>query len=117
MRIALAQFNPVVGDLAGNSERMAEFIARAHHAGAELVVFGDLSVVGYPPRDLLRKEGFITETIATVEALAKRCERIAALVGFVRPTPSGAARPLQNVAALLEKGKVRQVHAKTLLPT
>ena len=117
MRIALGQFNPVVGDITGNCGRMAEFIARAVETGAELVVFGELSVVGYPPRDLLRKDGFVAESVAAVESLAGRCSSIAALVGFVRPTPRGPGRALQNAAALLGDGKVQQVHAKTLLPT
>ena len=55
MKIAAAQFNPIVGDIAGNTARIAETISRAADRGAELVVFGELSVVGYPPRDLLRK--------------------------------------------------------------
>ena len=117
MKIALGQFNPIVGDIAGNCGRMAEFIDSAADSGAELVVFGELSVVGYPPRDLLRKDGFVTENVAAVEALAERCSSIAALVGFVRPAPQGPGRALQNATALLGDGKVQQVHVKTLLPT
>jgi NAD+ synthetase len=117
MKIALGQFNPVVGDIEGNSARMREFIDRAAEAGAHLVVFPELSVTGYPPRDLLRKERFVAGNIAAVEALARRCGNVAALVGFVRPTPGGAGRPLQNVAALLEGGKVGHVHVKRLLPS
>ncbi len=117
MKIALAQFNPVVGDIAGNCERMADFIARARQQEAELVVFGELAVVGYPPRDLLRKDGFVSASVKAVEALAARTNDIAALVGFVRPTPGQAGRPLQNCAALLAGGKIQHVHVKTLLPT
>ena len=117
MKIALAQLNPIVGDIAGNTARMAEAIGRAEAAGAELVVFSELSVVGYPPRDLLRKEGFVAENVAAVESLARQCGKIAALVGFVRPTPVTTGRPLQNAAALLCNGRVEQVHVKSLLPT
>ena len=117
MKIALAQFNPTVGDLAGNSAKIADFIDRAAAAGAELVVFGELSIMGYPPRDLLRKEQFVADNVAAVEALARRCTKIAALVGFVRPTPDGKGRPLQNAAAMLEGGRIRHVHVKSLLPT
>jgi NAD+ synthase/NAD+ synthase (glutamine-hydrolysing) len=117
MKIALAQFNPIVGDIAGNTSRIADFIGSAAAAGAELVVFGELSVVGYPPRDLLRKDGFVAECVAAVESLAGRCTDIAALVGFVRPTPGEAGRPLQNVAAVLADGQIKHVHVKALLPT
>jgi len=117
MKIALAQLNPVVGDIAGNTARMAEAIDRAAEEGVELVVFSELSVVGYPPRDLLRKEAFVAAASAAVEQLAARCTRTAALVGFVRPAPSDSGRPLQNAAALLADGTVRHVHVKTLLPT
>ena len=117
MRIALAQYNPIVGDIAGNTAKMKQFIARAEQAGAELVIFGELSVLGYPPRDLLRKARFVADAVAAVESLAAECRNIAALVGYVRPTPGGAGRPLQNVAALLRGGQVEHVHVKALLPT
>jgi NAD+ synthetase len=117
VKIALAQFNPIVGDIRGNVARMSEFIDRAKTAGAGLVVFGELSVVGYPPRDLLRKEGFVADSMAGVEELARRCEGITALVGFVRPTDDSTGRPLQNAAAVLASGRVESVHVKTLLPT
>jgi len=117
MRIALAQFDPVVGDIAGNTARMKEMIAAGAAEGAQLVIFGELSVVGYPPRDLLRQAGFVADNVAAVESLAAECTDVAALVGFVRPTPGASGRPLQNAAALLAGGKIRQVHVKTLLPT
>ncbi|HUT61101.1 MAG TPA: NAD+ synthase [Phycisphaerae bacterium] len=117
MRIALAQLNPVVGDIAGNTARIADAMARAEGEGAELVVFAELSVAGYPPRDLLRKERFIADGVAAVESLAGRCTRIAALVGFARPARQEAGPPLQNAAALLAGGKIAHVHVKRLLPT
>ncbi len=117
MKIALAQINPTVGDIAGNSSKTAECIARAEQAGAELVVFSELSLLGYPPRDLLSRGSFISASVEAVEALAKRCRRIAALVGFVRPAEDSPGRPLENAAALLADGAVAGVHVKTLLPT
>jgi len=117
MKIALAQYNPIVGDIAGNTERMGRFIDRAAAAKADLVVFGELSVLGYPPRDLLGKERFVAESVAAAESLAKRCQNIAAMIGYVRPAPSGRGRLLQNVAALLEGGRICHVHVKTLLPS
>ncbi len=117
MKIALAQFNPVVGDIKGNRTRIGEFIRRAADGGAELVVLGEMSLLGYPPRDLLRKDGFVAANLKALESLAAETAGIAALVGFVRPTPSGAGRSLQNCAALLADGKVQHVHVKSLLPT
>ncbi len=96
---------------------MGDFIARAKERGADVVVFGELSLVGYPPRDLLKKDGFVADSVAGVEELAKSCDGITALVGFVRPNPGEAGRPLQNAAAVLAGGKVESVHIKTLLPT
>jgi len=117
VKIALAQFNPIVGDIRGNVARMSEFIDRAKAAWADLVVFGELSVVGYPPRDLLRKDHFVSDSLAGVEELARRCTGITALVGFVRATPDSTGRPLQNAAAVLANGRVESIHVKTLLPT
>ena len=117
MRIALGQLNPIVGDLVGNTAKMASAIDRAAAGDAELVVFGELSVVGYPPRDLLRKERLVADSLAAVEDLAAHCTKTAALVGFVRATPGPDGRPLQNAAALLADGQVHHVHVKGLLPT
>ncbi len=117
MKIAMAQFNPIVGDIVGNTRRMGEFIDRGAEAGADLVVFPELSVVGYPPRDLLRKGQFVSDSVAAVDELAGRCRNIAALVGFVRHREAPGGRPLENVAALLADGVVKDVHVKALLPT
>ncbi|MDY6913519.1 MAG: nitrilase-related carbon-nitrogen hydrolase, partial [Planctomycetota bacterium] len=117
MKVALAQFNPVIGDIAGNTARIAELIDLAKQAEAELVVFGELSVVGYPPRDLLRKARLVDDSVRAVQSLAGQCTGIAALVGFVRPAPDGTGRGLQNAAALLANGKIHNVYVKTLLPT
>lgn len=117
MKIALAQINPTVGDIPGNTAKIAHYIEQAETGGAQLVVFPELSVLGYPPRDLLSKEQFVAEGMKAVHSLAKQCKNIAALVGFVRPTPSRSGRPLQNVAGLLSNGGLEQVLPKTLLPT
>ncbi len=117
MRIALCQFNPIIGDITGNGEKIAALIDRAAEQGADLAVFSELSLVGYPPRDLLRKDGFVAASTAAIERLASRTGKIGALVGFVRRNPEGAGRELQNCAALLADGKVQQVQVKNLLPT
>ncbi|MDY7010200.1 MAG: NAD+ synthase [Planctomycetota bacterium] len=117
MKIALAQINPTVGDIAGNSDKVADCIARAEQMGAEMVVFSELSLLGYPPRDLLSRSSFISAAVDAVETLAKRCRSIAALVGFAGPAADSPGRPLENAAALLAGGAVAGVHVKTLLPT
>jgi len=128
MKVALAQINPTVGDISGNGEKIARCIERAEAMGAELVVFGELSIMGYPLRDLLAvpaaMEGggaalnppsLVARSVRAVEELAGKCRQIAALVGFVRPADDSPGRPLENAAALLAGGKLAAVHVKTLL--
>jgi len=117
MKVALAQINPTVGDVAGNSQKIAAHIDGAADMGAELVVFGELSVTGYPPRDLLARPSFVAAAGRAVEDLAGRCRKVTALVGFVRPAGESPGRPLENAAALLDGGKITAVHVKTLLPS
>ena len=117
MRIALAQINPIIGDIAGNTAKIVDFVDRAAAEGAELVAFPELSVCGYPPRDLLLKPRFVEENLKAVDAIAAHCTKIAALVGFVRANEHAVGRSLYNAAALLADGKIAAVHLKTLLPT
>jgi len=117
MRLALAQINPTIGDIAGNVAKMAAAIDAAAADGAELVVFGELSVTGYPPRDLLLKPHFVQDNVDAVGELAAHCTRTAALVGYVRPNDAPTGRALHNAAALLHGGEIVATHLKTLLPT
>jgi len=116
MRVALAQINPMIGDVAGNAARVRECIAAAEAEGVELVVFSEVCLVGYPARDLLEDPDLAAENVAAVEAIAKDCRRVAALVGFVRPAPAGPGAPLEDAAALLAGGRVEGIHVKSLLP-
>jgi len=117
MRIALAQINPIVGDIAGNVAKMIDAIDRAADDGAELTVFSELSLCGYPPRDLLLKPKFVADTLSALDVLAKHCTGTAALVGHVRPNDSPTGRLLLNAAALLADGACMATHVKTLLPS
>jgi len=117
MRIALAQINPVIGDVRGNSERIIECISRARGAGASLALFPELAVVGYPPRDLLLKPRFIRANTEAVHRIAERCVGIAAVVGFVESNTDPVGRPLRNAAAYCAGARVQQVRYKCLLPT
>jgi len=117
MRIALAQINPTVGDLAGNAAKILAYATKAREAGAGLVVFPELAIAGYPPKDLLDRPYFADDVRRALEALAPGLAGIAAVVGFVARNPGPKGRALFNAAALIEGGAVRSVHAKALLPT
>lgn len=116
MKIALAQINPTVGDFAGNAAKIADFAERARAEGADLAVFPELAIMGYPPRDLLDHPEFVRRGLEALESLASRLP-MPTLVGFVARNQSGSGRPLHNSAALVMDGKVQSVHHKSLLPT
>jgi NAD+ synthetase len=117
MRIALAQINPTVGDLAGNCRKAIDFIGRAKAAGAKLVIFPELSVIGYPPKDLLLKPQFVQDNLRAVRLIASRVSGIDAVVGYAQPNSDPVGRPLHNAVALLREGEIVSRHFKTLLPT
>ncbi len=111
MRVAACQLDLVVGDLDGNVEAMLAALERAEAAGADMAVFPELAVTGYPPEDLLLKPGFVADNRAALEKLAGRTGRCAAVVGFV-----DAERDLYNAAAVCAQGSVQGVYRKHLLP-
>ena len=111
MRLALAQMNCVVGDLAGNREKILAGIADASAAGADLVVFPELATSGYPPEDLLLRPGFLRATREYLDEIARSSEGIVALVG----TP-WFDRDLANACAVCAEGSVRAVYRKHFLP-
>jgi len=116
MKVALAQLNPVVGDVPNNADKVKEFIAAAARQGAELVVFSELSLTGYPPRDLLENPALVAANVAALGSVATHCQDIAALVGFARPVTEGPGPQLEDAAALLVDSQIRQVFTKSLLP-
>ena len=118
MRIALAQINPTVGDITRNTEKAVRFIDDARRQGAQLVVFPELSVTGYPPKDLLLKPQFVADNLRAVQEIAARIDpEIEAVVGYAERNEKPVGRPLYNAVALLRGGKVVSRHFKTLLPT
>ena len=111
MRIALAQMNATVGDIAGNEAKVREGIAAAKEQGAQLVLFPELAITGYPPEDLLLKEHFLADARAAVERVAADAQGIVAIVGF----PERAA-DVYNAAAICADGAVQGVYRKVNLP-
>ena len=117
MRLGLAQLNPTVGDLAGNRSQILEAYSKLVAAGAELVVFPELAVCGYPPRDLLFKRRFVSDVAESLAEIAASVGAVPALVGTVEANPTGRGRPFHNSAAFCYRGKVAAVARKCLLPT
>ncbi len=112
MRIALGQFNAVVGDLSGNVEKAKAMWAQAARAGADLVVFPELAICGYPPEDLVYKSHFVEDNRVAVEELALACPEKTVVVGFVER--SGGK--IHNAAAVLAGGRIVQTYQKCELP-
>src|SRR5690348_10215609 len=117
VKIALGQINPTVGDFTGNAAKIIDFSGRAKAAGAGLILFPELSVCGYPPRDLVERPAFVTHNRDSVERIAKETAGIAVICGLVTPAQSDAGKSVMNSAALLMDGKVAFVQSKMLLPT
>lgn len=116
MNIAIAQINPTVGDIQANVRKIIEFGHRAQAQNADLVVFPELSICGYPPMDLLLKDSFIRANLEGLDCIARDLAGIDVLVGFVDKN-NGPGRPLHNACALLRGGRRAAVQYKTLLPT
>jgi NAD+ synthase (glutamine-hydrolysing) len=111
LRVALCQLNPVVGDLSGNVAKIARALGRAEEDGADLAVFPELAVCGYPPEDLLLKPGFVADNQAALGKVAQVTGRCAAIVGFV-----DERLDLHNAAAVCAGGEVRGIYHKRNLP-
>jgi NAD+ synthetase len=117
MRVAIAQLNTTVGDLAGNRQLVEEAAAKAASERADLVALPELTLTGYPPMDLLERDGFVRDQLRELDALLPVSRRIPIALGAVIPR-TGVGRPrLQNAAVLLAEGERRAVRGKTLLPT
>ncbi len=113
LKISLAQINPTVGDLAGNTRKILEYTTQAQKAGAELVVFPELAICGYPPEDLLLKKHFVADNIKALDAMVKKIRGISVITGFV---DSDAGGKIYNAAAIISDGKLQSVTHKQELP-
>jgi len=116
MKIALAQVNYLIGDFEGNTIKIVECIRKARLQKADLVVFSELSVCGYPPRDFLEFDDFILRSNRQIDIIASECKDIAAIVGAPSVNMAPKGKPLFNSAYFLEGGKVKAIVNKTLLP-
>jgi NAD+ synthase (glutamine-hydrolysing) len=117
VKIALGQINPTVGDFSGNAAKMIDYARRAQAAGAGLILFPELSVCGYPPRDLVERPSFVARNRETAEHIAAQTQGIAVICGLVTPAHSDTGKSVMNSAALLQDGKIAFVQSKMLLPT
>jgi NAD+ synthase (glutamine-hydrolysing) len=111
MRLGLCQMNATVGDIAGNAERIRAGMRNAAAAGAELVLFPELALTGYPPEDLLLKEHFLADAAAALQGLAADAREVVAVVGFPE-----RAEDVYNAAAILADGRVHAIYRKVYLP-
>ncbi len=117
MRIALVQIDPVVGDFAGNSDKICSAVERARREGCRLVVFPELALVGYPPRDLLDKHGFVEACRACWPRIERASEGVAVLVGTVARNEGSRGKPYHNSALLCVDGRLQEIAHKRLLPS
>jgi NAD+ synthase/NAD+ synthase (glutamine-hydrolysing) len=118
MRVALAQINNTVGDLDGNAAKIVAFAREAEQAGAEVVVFPELALTGYPPRDLVEKHSFLDRTGEALENIVRESAdfNAALIVGYVARSPENSPMGAQNAAAVIDKGRIVFKQCKMLLP-
>ena len=117
MRIGLAQLNTIVGDLVGNRRKIIAAYETLVEQGAELVVFPELVVCGYPPRDLLFKRRFVSDVEESVNEILKSIKEVPALIGTVVANTDEHGRHCYNAAAFCVNGQIEATARKCLLPT
>ena len=117
MKIALGQINPTIGDFSGNAARIIQFARQAQSAGASLILFPELSVCGYPPRDLVERPSFVARNRLAAEQIAAETKGIAVICGMVTPAEADSGKTARNSAALLRDGRIEFIQSKMLLPT
>ena len=117
MKIALAQINPIIGDFKHNTEKMMGFIEKAKGLSCDLIIFSELVISGYPPRDLLERRDFVAANRDHLHKLVNSVTEIGAVCGFVDENPNQEGNPLYNSAVLFDEGKILHRAHKRLLPT
>ena len=117
MKASLAQINPLVGDIGGNADKIITRIQVAKKIGVHLVAFPELAICGYPPKDLLLRDGFADDCQEAIELVAKECVGITAVIGTVMRNHTAVGRELYNAAAVCSDGLMQYHYCKRLLPT
>jgi NAD+ synthase (glutamine-hydrolysing) len=117
MKIFLAQVNTIVGNIEYNTCKVLDYLEQGRRAGADLVVFPELTLMGYPPRDLVLMKDLVRENLSALMRVAEATGETGAIVGFVDVNPAKQGKGLFNTAALCAGGKIISKHYKTLLPT
>ena len=115
-RLALAQINPIVGDIEGNTARIIEYVERARECGADLVAFPELAITGYPPEDLLFKTSFLQANVEAVQRVVAAAKDIAVVVGYVEVGDSTTGTDIANAAAIGHDGQLIDSYRKMYLP-
>lgn len=116
MKIALSQLNYHIGNFEKNNQKIIDSILKAKNEGAELIVFAELAIGGYPAKDLLRNTAFLQQCYHSIENIAEHCQDIACIIGAPVPNQDGEGKSLYNAAVLIEQGQVKQITKKSLLP-
>ena len=116
MKIALAQLNYHIGNFESNTEKIISAIEKSKTENVDLVVFSELAICGYPPKDLLERKDFIERTQDALQKVAEACTNIAAVVGGPSINPNTKGKNLYNSAFFISNGKIESIHNKTLLP-
>lgn len=116
MKIALSQLNYHIGNFEKNNQKIIDSILKAKDEGAELIVFAELAIGGYPAKDLLRNAAFLQQCYQSIENIAEHCQDIACIIGAPVPNQDGEGKSLYNAAVLIEQGQVKQITKKSLLP-
>ncbi len=117
MKIALGQINTTIGDFSGNAAKIIAFSKRAQAAGAGLILFPELAICGYPPRDLVERPSFVAHNQEALQHIARETRGIAVICGVATPAEVETGKRVMNSAALLRDGRVAMMQSKMLLPT
>lgn len=117
MKIALGQINTTIGDFSGNTAKIIDYSNQAKAAGAGLILFPELSVCGYPPRDLVEKPSFLQRNLEALEKIKQAACGITIICGVVTKAQASTGKSVLNSAAVLQDGQVKTIQSKMLLPT